>query len=145
MVILYYEYICLGQGRGVFHMGLAAFAVSNGVVSTKHHRPWGFFEHLDERPGSCVKRLSVRPRHALSLQRHYHRSEHWVVSAGVAEVTVDEEQFTLNKGESVYIPLGSLHRLRNIGLQDLQVIEVQTGDYLGEDDIERVADIYGRI
>ena len=114
----------------------------------EHHRrvyrPWGSYESIDTDDGFQVKRLIVLPDASISLQRHRHRAEHWVVVQGTAEVTRDEEVLQLQVNESVYIPVGAVHRLRNPGDKDLHIIEVQCGDYLGEDDIERFEDIYGR-
>lgn len=107
-------------------------------------RPWGAYEGMDAGPGFQVKRLIVNPGASISLQRHRHRAEHWVVVRGTAEVTRDDEIFTLETGQSTYIPLGAVHRLKNPGKEPLHVAEVQCGDYLGEDDIERFEDIYGR-
>ncbi|MDH3413989.1 MAG: mannose-1-phosphate guanylyltransferase/mannose-6-phosphate isomerase [Gammaproteobacteria bacterium] len=109
------------------------------------HRPWGSFESLESREGFQVKRLSVNPGAKLSLQLHHHRAEHWVVVQGVAKVTRGEEVFELKPNESTYIPVETKHRLENPGTSPLEVIEVQVGDYLGEDDIERFEDVYKRI
>lgn len=111
---------------------------------TKVLRPWGSFETLDEEPGFKVKRIIVKSKASLSLQMHHKRAEHWVVVRGVATVTCDDKEFTLNPGESTFIALGQKHRLENKGNDLLEIIEVQTGDYLGEDDIVRFSDIYGR-
>ncbi len=108
------------------------------------HRPWGSYRGVDLGEGFQVKRLFLKPGASISLQRHRHRSEHWVVVRGSAEVTRDDEVFRLEVNESSYIPVGAVHRLRNPGEADLEIIEVQTGSYLGEDDIERFEDIYGR-
>ena len=108
------------------------------------HRPWGTYDSLESGPGYQVKRLSVKPGGAMSLQRHRHRSEHWVVVAGTARITRDGEVFELKANESTYIPLGCKHRIENAGDETLHIIEVQTGRYLGEDDIERFEDRYGR-
>ncbi len=108
------------------------------------YRPWGWYESLIMRQGFQVKRLGVSPGSALSLQSHKHRSEHWVVVRGVALVTKGEEKITLHKNESIYLPLGCKHRLENEGAEFLEIIEVQSGDYLGEDDIIRYEDIYKR-
>jgi mannose-1-phosphate guanylyltransferase/mannose-6-phosphate isomerase len=97
---------------------------------------------MDE--GFRVKRLILLPGASISLQRHQHRSEHWVVVRGTAEVTRGEDVFLLQPNESTYIPVGTIHRLHNPGEEDLQIIEVQCGDYVGEDDIERFEDVYGR-
>ena len=113
-------------------------------VHRRVYRPWGDFEQLDAGPGYQVKRLTVKPGAALSLQRHRHRAEHWVVVQGEAKVTRDDEVFHLQENESTYIAIGVVHRLENPGTEILEVIEVQSGDYLGEDDIERLEDRYHR-
>lgn len=107
-------------------------------------RPWGAYEPIDAGPGYQVKRLTVLPGAVLSLQMHYHRSEHWVVVSGTARVTSADEEFDLEPNQSTYIPVGTVHRLGNPGAEPLEVIEVQSGDYLGEDDIVRFDDVYGR-
>ena len=107
-------------------------------------RPWGSYDSIDSGEGFQVKRIIVNPGAKLSLQKHAKRAEHWVVVSGVARVTCDENVFVLNANESTYIPLGSKHRLENPGTEPLQVIEVQSGSYLGEDDIVRFEDTYGR-
>jgi mannose-6-phosphate isomerase len=107
-------------------------------------RPWGAFHVLDEHTGFKVKRISVTASGRLSLQSHKHRSEHWTVVNGTATVTVDEAVLTLTRGQSVDIPLGAKHRLENLGSELVEIIEVQFGDYLGEDDIIRYDDIYNR-
>ena len=109
------------------------------------HRPWGWYEQTDEGEGFKVKRLMVTPGEKLSLQLHHHRSEHWVVVAGVATVTVNDDVRELNVNESVYIPVGARHRLENRHAQPLHLIEVQSGSYLGEDDIVRFDDKYSRV
>lgn len=108
------------------------------------HRPWGYYQSLHAGDRFQVKRLTVSPGARLSLQKHYHRAEHWVVVNGTALVTRGEEQILLRENESVYIPLGTLHRLENPGKVPLNLIEVQSGSYLGEDDIVRFDDRYGR-
>ncbi len=110
----------------------------------KVYRPWGSYDSLAVGPGFQVKRIVVKPGAALSLQRHRHRAEHWIVVSGTAEVTCDDRVFTLQANQSTYIPLGSMHRLRNTTDAPMELIEVQSGDYLGEDDIERFDDVYGR-
>ena len=107
-------------------------------------RPWGSFTVLDEGGGFKVKRISVDPGHKLSLQYHRHRSEHWTVVQGEATVTVGEDIKTVKVNGSVYIPLKEKHALANDGEELMQLIEVQIGDYLGEDDIVRLEDRYGR-
>ncbi len=108
------------------------------------HRPWGAFEPIGEGPRYQVKRLTVKPGESLSLQMHHHRAEHWIVVSGTARVTRDEETFLLTENQSTYIPLGSTHRLTNPGTIALEIIEVQSGSYLGEDDIVRFDDVYNR-
>jgi len=109
------------------------------------HRPWGTYSVLEEGPGFKLKRIEVKPGARLSLQRHKRRSEHWVVVSGVAEVVNGDEEMTLEANESTYIPAGHKHRLGNPGTVPLMIIEVQCGDYVGEDDIERFDDQYGRV
>lgn len=108
-------------------------------------RPWGIFEIFATAQNYQVKRLTVFPKGKLSLQSHEHRSEHWVVVHGIGEVTNGENKITLHENESTYIPAECIHRLENPGEENLEIIEVQTGDYLGEDDIIRYEDIYNRI
>ena len=107
-------------------------------------RPWGKYESVDQGNGYQVKRITVYPGGKLSLQKHRHRSEHWVVVHGRAKVTKNDETFELGENESVDIPVGAIHSLENPGEIDLQLIEIQSGPYLGEDDITRIEDIYGR-
>jgi mannose-1-phosphate guanylyltransferase/mannose-6-phosphate isomerase len=108
------------------------------------HRPWGTYTVLEEGPRFKIKRVVVKPGESLSLQMHHHRSEHWIVVSGMAKVVNGERQMFVNVNESTYIPAGHKHRLENPGLLDLVLIEVQSGEYLGEDDIVRFEDIYGR-
>ena len=110
----------------------------------KDHRPWGWFETLAIRGRFQVKHIFVKPGAALSLQSHHHRSEHWVVVEGTAKVTVDDKVVLVAEGQSVYVPLGAVHRMENPGKVPMVLIEVQTGSYLGEDDIIRFEDIYSR-
>jgi mannose-1-phosphate guanylyltransferase/mannose-6-phosphate isomerase len=110
----------------------------------KVHRPWGWYDSIDSGPRFKVKRIMVKPGASLSLQMHHHRAEHWVVVSGTAEVTVGEQVITLTENQSTYIPLGQRHRLANPGKVPLEIIEVQSGAYLGEDDIVRFEDSYGR-
>ena len=110
----------------------------------KDHRPWGWFESLVIGDRFQVKRIVVHPGAALSLQSHHHRSEHWIVVEGTAKVTVDDEVKLVSENESVYIPLGAVHRMENPGKVPMVLIEVQTGAYLGEDDIVRYEDVYAR-
>ncbi|WP_380054963.1 mannose-1-phosphate guanylyltransferase/mannose-6-phosphate isomerase [Falsihalocynthiibacter sp. SS001] len=110
----------------------------------KDHRPWGWFESLVIGERFQVKRIVVHPGAALSLQSHHHRAEHWIVVTGTAKVTIDEEVKLVSENESVYIPLGAVHRMENPGKVPMVLIEVQTGAYLGEDDIVRYEDVYAR-
>lgn len=110
----------------------------------KVYRPWGSYDSIDCGDRFQVKRIIVKPGAALSLQKHHKRAEHWIVVSGVAEVTCDERVFDLHENQSTYIPLGSVHRLRNNGSTPVELIEVQSGSYLGEDDIVRLEDVYGR-
>ena len=107
-------------------------------------RPWGAYDSIEEGARFQVKRIVVKPDATLSLQKHHHRAEHWIVVTGTAEVTCDDKVFLLSENQSTYIPLGSTHRLRNPGKVPLELIEVQSGSYLGEDDIVRFDDMYGR-
>jgi len=111
---------------------------------TRLHRPWGWHQVIDVGDRFKVKHIMVKPGESLSLQKHYHRAEHWVVVAGTAEVTRGDDLVLLHENESIYIPLGHKHRLHNPGMVQLRLIEVQSGPYLGEDDIVRLEDKYGR-
>jgi mannose-1-phosphate guanylyltransferase / mannose-6-phosphate isomerase len=110
----------------------------------KVHRPWGSYQSVDNGERHQVKRIIVKPGRRLSLQKHYHRSEHWIVVRGAALVTVNDTVKTVHENESIYIPIGAVHRLENPGKILLELIEVQTGSYLGEDDITRIEDDYRR-
>lgn len=110
----------------------------------KVHRPWGNYQSLDRGERYQVKRIVVNPGGRLSLQKHAHRAEHWVVVRGTALVTIGDEKKTLQENESVYVPLGAVHRLENPGTTPVELIEVQSGNYLGEDDIVRLEDVYRR-
>ena len=114
-------------------------------TSRKVHRPWGNFKSISEGNSWQVKKLEINPQESISLQLHNHRSEHWIVVNGTAKVEINESISYLRKNESIYVPLGAKHRLSNPGKSKLTLIEVQSGDYLGEDDIVRFDDIYGRI
>lgn len=114
------------------------------TLHRKVHRPWGWYDSIDSGARFQVKRILVKPGASLSLQMHHHRAEHWIVVTGTAEVTVGEKKIILTENQSTYIPLGELHRLRNPGKVPLEIIEVQSGSYLGEDDIVRYEDTYGR-
>ncbi len=111
----------------------------------KVHRPWGWYDSIDEGERFKVKRIQVKPKASLSLQKHRHRAEHWIVVKGTAEITNGDKVFTLTENQSTYIPLGEVHRLANPGTAPLEIIEVQSGSYLGEDDIVRYDDKYGRV
>lgn len=113
-------------------------------VSTTAYRPWGSYTVLAEGDGFKVKQINVSPGGKLSLQMHYHRSEHWTVVSGTGKVTLGDKESLLRVNESTYIPVGVKHRLENPGKLTLRIIEVQNGRYLGEDDIVRFDDIYGR-
>ena len=108
------------------------------------YRPWGSYQRIDIGPRFQVKRITVKPGHRLSLQKHFHRAEHWVVVRGTAEVTIDDQVILRHENEAAYLPIGSVHRLANPGKIDLEMIEVQVGSYTGEDDIVRFEDVYGR-
>lgn len=123
---------------------LKAKAASQAETLPRDYRPWGWFESLVVGSRFQVKRIVVHPGAALSLQSHHHRSEHWIVVEGTARVTVDQDIKLVSENESVYIPLGAVHRMENPGKVPLTLIEVQTGSYLGEDDIIRYEDIYAR-
>jgi len=110
----------------------------------KVHRPWGWYDSIDAGPRFQVKRIMVKPGASLSLQMHHHRAEHWVVVQGTAEVTCGDKKLMISENQSTYIPLGEVHRLANPGKVPLEIIEVQSGAYLGEDDIVRFEDVYGR-
>lgn len=128
--------------------GLVEQLKKAGRIEATHHsrvyRPWGWYRTLEQQDRFQTKRIVVYPGGQLSLQKHLHRSEHWVVVKGTARVTIDETVSELSENESIYIPRGALHRLENPGRIDLEVIEVQTGSYLGEDDIIRLEDVYNR-
>jgi mannose-1-phosphate guanylyltransferase/mannose-6-phosphate isomerase len=114
------------------------------TLHRKVHRPWGWYDSIDESDRFKVKRIQVKPGASLSLQKHYHRAEHWIVVTGTAEITNGEKVLILTENQSTYIPLGEVHRLANPGNIPLEIIEVQSGAYLGEDDILRFDDNYGR-
>jgi mannose-1-phosphate guanylyltransferase/mannose-6-phosphate isomerase len=114
------------------------------TLHRKVHRPWGWYDSIDSGPRHQVKRILVKPGASLSLQMHHHRAEHWIVVTGTAEVTNGDKVLILTENQSTYIPLGEVHRLRNPGKVPLEIIEVQSGSYLGEDDIVRFEDTYGR-
>ena len=123
---------------------LQKFGRDEHTLHRKVHRPWGWYDSIDEGGRFKVKRIQVKPKASLSLQKHYHRAEHWVVVKGTAEITNGEKVILLSENQSTYIPLGEVHRLSNPGTIPLEIIEVQSGSYLGEDDIVRFEDSYGR-
>jgi mannose-1-phosphate guanylyltransferase/mannose-6-phosphate isomerase len=114
------------------------------IMHRKVHRPWGWYDSIDEGGRFKVKRIKVNPKASLSLQKHHHRAEHWIVVTGTAEITNGDKVLTLTENQSTYIPFGEVHRLANPGSIPLEIIEVQSGSYLGEDDIVRFEDTYGR-
>jgi len=115
------------------------------LLHRKVQRPWGWYDSLEEADNFKVKRILVNPGASLSLQKHAYRAEHWIVVRGTAEITCADKRFSLNQNESTYIPVGAVHRLTNAGEVPLEMIEVQSGSYLGEDDIVRLEDNYGRV
>ena len=117
---------------------------SQAALHREVHRPWGSYDSIDTGPRFQVKRIKVKPGAQLSLQSHTQRAEHWIVVSGTARVTRDHDVFELHANQSTYIPIGAKHRLENPGSEVLELIEVQSGDYLGEDDIVRYEDVYGR-
>ena len=123
---------------------LRAAGRAEAVAHNRCYRPWGFYESLIQGDRFQGKRIVVSPGHKLSLQKHFHRAEHWVVVNGTALVTRDDERILVRENESIYLPLGTRHRLENPGRIPLTLIEVQSGAYLGEDDIVRFDDTYGR-
>jgi len=127
---------------------VAALKQSSRKETSTHrkvYRPWGSYDSVDEDEGFQVKRITVNPGARLSLQKHQHRAEHWIVVSGTAEVTRGDSVYVVSENESTFIPIGEKHRLSNPGKIPLKLIEVQSGDYLGEDDIERFDDVYGRV
>jgi len=114
------------------------------VLHRKVSRPWGWYDTLEEGPRFKVKRIQVNSGASLSLQKHSARAEHWVVIKGEAEIICEDKTMRLKENESTYIAVGQMHRLSNPGKEVLEIIEIQSGDYLGEDDIERFEDHYGR-
>ena len=123
---------------------LVARQSPQAALHRKVARPWGWYDSIDAGDRFQVKRIVVKPGASLSLQKHHHRAEHWIVVKGAAEVTRGTEVFLLTENQSTYIPIGEVHRLHNPGKTDLEMIEVQSGSYLGEDDIVRLDDVYGR-
>ena len=124
---------------------LTASGRSEQTLHRQVHRPWGWYDSIDSGSRFQVKRIMVKPGASLSLQKHHHRAEHWIVVSGTAEVTNGDQVILLTENQSTYIPLGTVHRLANPGKVPLEIIEVQSGSYLGEDDIVRFEDTYGRV
>ncbi len=118
---------------------------ANHSINEISYRPWGFYRNIDEGEGYLVKILHVNPQGKLSVQSHNHRSEHWFVIKGKAKVLLNEKEIILETGQSLDIPLRAIHSLHNPYEHDLEVIEIQSGDLLSEDDIIRYSDIYGRV
>ena len=134
------------RSQDVKHI-VTALQKSGRVEHTLHrkvHRPWGWYDSIDEAERFKVKRIMVKPGASLSLQKHHHRAEHWIVVKGTAEITNGDKVLLLTENQSTYIPLGEVHRLANPGSIPLEIIEVQSGSYVGEDDIVRFEDTYGR-
>jgi mannose-1-phosphate guanylyltransferase/mannose-6-phosphate isomerase len=134
------------QSQDLKHI-VTALKSSNHLAATEHRRvmrPWGWYDSVSKGPGFQVKLISVQPGKSLSLQTHQYRSEHWVVVKGTAKIVRGDETFILRENESTFIPVGVKHQLSNFGIEDLEIIEVQSGSYLGEDDIIRYADEHGR-
>jgi len=123
---------------------LKAAGRPEALTSRKVHRPWGWYDSVDAGQRFQVKRIVVNPGASLSLQMHHHRAEHWIVVQGTARVTRGNDVYLVPENQSTYIPLGEKHRLDNPGKVPLEMIEVQSGSYLGEDDIVRIEDVYGR-
>ncbi|XTZ19681.1 MAG: phosphomannose isomerase type II C-terminal cupin domain [cyanobacterium endosymbiont of Rhopalodia fuxianensis] len=120
------------------------FSVSRSGICATEMRPWGSFTTLEEGPGYKIKRIEVNPGHRLSLQMHHHRSEHWIIVSGTARVVCGDKEEILVANQSTYVPQCTVHRLENPGVIKLILIEVQNGEYLGEDDIIRFQDDYSR-
>jgi mannose-1-phosphate guanylyltransferase / mannose-6-phosphate isomerase len=135
-----------GRSQEVKHIvgALQQAGRSEPTLHRQVHRPWGWYDSIDAGPRFQVKRILVKPGASLSLQKHHHRAEHWIVVSGTAEVTNGDKVILLTENQSTYIPLGQVHRLANPGKVPLEIIEVQSGSYLGEDDIVRYEDSYGR-
>jgi len=135
------------RAQDIKHMvsRLTAAGRKEAITHNRNYRPWGFYEGLIQGDRFQVKRIVVKPNQKLSLQKHFHRAEHWIVVEGTAMVTRDTEEHMVRENESIYLPLGCVHRLENPGKIPLTLIEVQSGPYLGEDDIVRIEDIYSRV
>jgi len=133
----------MAQTQEITLASLVPLSATNAVAATEL-RPWGSFTTLEEGRGYKIKRIEVKPGHRLSLQMHHHRSEHWIVVSGTARITCGTEEKLLGSNESTYVPQCASHRLENPGVIPLVLIEVQNGEYLGEDDIVRFQDDYSR-
>jgi mannose-1-phosphate guanylyltransferase/mannose-6-phosphate isomerase len=135
-----------GRSQDVKHIvaELGQAKRSEHTLHRKVHRPWGWYDSIDSGARFQVKRIMVKPGASLSLQMHHHRAEHWIVVSGTAEIVNGEQTILLSENQSTYIPIGQTHRLANPGKVPLEIIEVQSGAYLGEDDIVRFEDTYGR-
>ena len=118
---------------------------SESTIHREVYRPWGKYDSVDNGERFQVKRITVNPGAKLSVQMHHHRAEHWIIVSGTAKITLDEKTFLLSENQSTYIPIGVVHALENPGKLPLEMIEVQSGTYLGEDDIVRFEDKYGRV
>ena len=123
---------------------LKALGRTEADIHRQVYRPWGHYDSIDFGARDQVKRITVKPGEKLSIQMHHHRAEHWIVVAGTAKVTNGDKTFLLSENQSTYIPAGEIHALENPGVLPLELIEVQSGSYLGEDDIVRFEDRYGR-
>ena len=143
----YYFLIFLIMTSSVFSIELIGDkekGMEQAETLPRDYRPWGWYESIALGPRFQVKQIVVNPGAALSLQSHNHRSEHWIVVEGTAKVTINDEVKTVTENQSIYIPLGAVHRMENPGKLPLTLIEVQTGSYFGEDDIIRYEDVYSR-
>ena len=118
---------------------------SESTIHREVYRPWGKYDSVDKGERFQVKRITVNPGAKLSVQMHHHRAEHWIIVSGTAKITLDDKTFMLSENQSTYIPIGVVHALENPGKLPLEMIEVQSGSYLGEDDIVRFEDKYGRV
>lgn len=135
----------MAQPQEISQVSLVALpSAAPSAVAATELRPWGSFTTLEEGRGYKIKRIEVKPGQRLSLQMHHHRSEHWIVVSGTARITCGEEEKLLGTNESTYVPQCAVHRLENPGVIPLILIEVQNGEYLGEDDIVRLQDDYSR-
>ena len=142
-----YDSVCAKSTFSQFPIPAILLGMNNTTEKKgqEEHRPWGFYIVLSDEPDHKVKRIVIYPGKRLSLQRHRHRSEHWFMLKGEALVTLDNEKNRLKNGMSVDIPVGAAHRIKNTGRENLVFIEIQQGDYFGEDDIERLEDDFGRV